>query len=47
MQVQSLGWEDPLKVDMAAHSNVLAQRIPRMEETDGLQSMVLQKLDTT
>ena len=47
MQVQSLGWEDPMKMDMEAQSNALAQRIPWTEEPDGLQSMVLQELDTT
>ena len=26
-QVQSLGWEDPLKKGMATHSNILAWRI--------------------
>ena len=26
--VQSLGWEDPLEEGMAAHSNILARRIP-------------------
>ena len=26
--VQSLGWEDPLEEGMAAHSSVLAWRIP-------------------
>ena len=37
MQVQSLGWEDPLEEGMAAHSNVLAWRIPWTEESTGLQ----------
>ena len=27
-QVQSLGWEDPLEKEMAAHSNSLAWKIP-------------------
>ena len=27
--VQSLGWEDPLEEEMAAHSSTLAWRIPR------------------
>ena len=27
-QVQSLGWEDPLKEDIATHSSILAWRIP-------------------
>ena len=26
--VQSLGWEDPLKKEMATHSSILAFRIP-------------------
>ena len=28
MCVQSLGWEDPLEKEMAAHSSILAWRIP-------------------
>ena len=36
--VQFLGQEDPLEV-MAAHSNILAWRIPRTEEPGGLQSI--------
>ena len=35
-QVQSLGWEDPLEKEMAAHSGTLAWKIPRMEEPDRL-----------
>ena len=30
--VQSLGQEDPLEKEMAAHSSTLAWKIPRMEE---------------
>ena len=37
--VQSLGWEDPLGKEMAAHSSILAWRIPWTEELGGLQSM--------
>jgi len=37
--VQSLGWEDPLEKGMAAHSSVLAWRIPWTEKPGGLQSM--------
>ena len=37
--VRSLGQEDPLKEGMAAHSSVLAWRIPWAEEPGGLQSM--------
>ena len=45
--VGSLGWEDPLEGGMAIHSSVLAWRIPWTEEPGGLQSMGLQRLDTT
>ena len=37
--VQSLGWEDPLEKEMAAHSSTLAWNIPWMEEPGRLQSM--------
>ena len=37
--VQSLGWEDLLKKEMATHSGVLAWRIPWIEESGGLQSL--------
>ena len=43
-QVQSLGWEDPLEKGMATHSSILAQRMPRTEETGGLQSMKSQRV---
>ena len=46
-QVQSLGWEDPLKKGMATHSSILAWRIPRVEKPGGLQSMGSQEPDTT
>ena len=39
MQVQSLGWEDPLEKGMATHPGILAWRIPWMVEPGGLQSM--------
>ena len=42
MQVQSLGWEDPLEKGMATHSSILAWRLPWAEEPGGLQSMGLQ-----
>ena len=32
MQVQSLGWGDPLEKEMATHSSILAWRIPWTEE---------------
>ena len=38
-QVQSLGWEDPLEKEMAAHSSILAWRNSWTEEPGGLQSM--------
>ena len=38
-QVRSLGLEAPLEEGMAAHSTILAWRIPWTEEPDGLQSM--------
>ena len=40
----SLGWENPLKKGMAAHSSILPWKIPRTEEPGGLQSMRLQKV---
>ena len=38
-QVQSLGQEDLLEKETAAHSSSLAWRIPWTEEPDGLHSM--------
>ena len=43
-QVRSLGREDPLEKGMATHSSILAWRIPRIEEPDGLQSMGSQRV---
>ena len=37
-RVRSLGWEDPLKKEMATHSSILVWRIPWTEEPGGLQS---------
>ena len=42
--VRSLGWEDPLEKEMAAHSSTLAWRIPWREEPGRLQSMGLQRV---
>ena len=39
IQVQFLGWEDPLKKAMATHSSIFAWRIPWREEPGKLQSM--------
>ena len=43
-QVQSLGQEDPLEKEMAAHSSILSWRIPWTEEPGGLESMESQKV---
>ena len=42
--VQSLGQEDPLQKGMAAHSSILAWRIPWSEESVRLQSMGSQRV---
>ena len=44
--VQSLGQEDPLEKEMAAHSVILAWEIPWTEEPGGLLSMGSQKSQT-
>ena len=41
MQLPSLGQEDPLEKEMAAHSSILAWEIPWTEELGGLQSIRL------
>ena len=41
-----LGWEDPLKEEIATHSSILAWEIPWTEEPGGLQSMGLKELGT-
>ena len=38
IQVQSLGWDDPLEKEMATHSNNLVREIPWTEKPSGLQS---------
>ena len=43
-RVRSLGWEDPLEMEMAAHSSILAWEIPWTEEPGGLQSMGSQRV---
>ena len=45
--VRSLGWEDPLKKEMATHSSILAWRIPWTEEPGELESMGHKQSDTT
>ena len=47
MQVRALGWEDPLKKEMATHSSILAWEIPWTEEPGGQLSMGSQESDTT
>ena len=46
MQVQSLGWEDPLEEGMETHSSILGWRISWTEEPGGLQSMGAAKSQT-
>ena len=46
MQVQSLGWEDPLEKEMVTHFSILAWTIPGTEEPGGLHSIGSQKLGT-
>ena len=43
-QVRSVGWEDPLEKGMATHPNILAWRIPWIEEPGGLQFMQSQRV---
>ena len=46
MHSQSLGWEDPLEVEMATHSSILAWKIPWTEEPGRRQSKGSQKSRT-
>ena len=41
--IRSLGWEDPLKKEMAAHSSIFAWEILWTEAPSGIQSMGLQR----
>ena len=43
-RVPSLGWEDPLEKEMENHSSILAWKILRTEEPDGLQFMGSQRV---
>ena len=43
-RVRSLGWEDPLEKEMAAHIRTTAWKIPWMEEPGSLQSMGSQRV---
>ena len=42
--VRSLGWEDPLEKEMAAHSSILAWKIPWTAEPGRLPSMGSQRV---
>ena len=42
--VQSLGWEDPLEVEMTTYFAILAWQVPWTEEPGGLQSVELQRV---
>ena len=44
MWAQSLGWQDPLKKEMATHSSILAWKIPWTEEPGGLQAILLHRV---
>ena len=46
-QARPLGWENSLEKGMAAHSSILAWRIPWTEEPGGLQSMGHKESDMT
>ena len=43
-EVPSLGWEDPLEKEMAAHSSILAWKIPWIAEPGRLLSMGSQRV---
>ena len=43
-QVRSLGWEDPLKEEMATHSSILAWKIPWTGMPGMLQPMGSQRV---
>ena len=44
IQVQSLGWADPLEEEMATFSSILFRKIPWTEEPGRLQSAGLQRI---
>ena len=43
-RVQILSWDDPLEKGMAAHSSIIAWRIPWTEELGKLESMGSQRV---
>ena len=44
MQVQFLGWEDPLEEELATHSSILAWKSLLAEGPSGLRSMESQRV---
>ena len=46
MEVQALGWKDPLEKEMATHSSILVWEILWTEKPDGLQSIGVAKSRT-
>ena len=42
--VQPLDWEDPLEKGVVAHSSIFAWKIPRTEESGGLQARRSQRV---
>ena len=46
-QVQSLSWEDPVDKEMAAHSSILAWKIPWTQSLVGYSPWGCQELDMT
>ena len=44
IEIQTLGWEDPLEKEMAAHSNILAWKIPWKAEPGNLLSIGSQRV---
>ena len=46
-QIQSLGWEDPLKKGMVTYSSILAWRIPMKSSLVGYSPWGHKELDTT
>ena len=47
MQVQSLGWEDPLEKGMATHSSILVWEIPWTEALEDYSPWGHKELDMT
>ena len=44
IQVQSMGWEDPMEEEIATYSSILTWRIPWKKEPGELQSIVSQRV---